>query len=57
MALHPIVDIRSRAVFAHEALVQGHRGEPAEVVFAEVQPSDRIAFDQACRLKAIQFVR
>lgn len=53
-AFQPIVDLRSRAVFAHEALVRGPAGESAASVLAQVNEHNRYRFDQACRVKAIQ---
>jgi EAL domain-containing protein (putative c-di-GMP-specific phosphodiesterase class I) len=52
-AYHPIIDVRSRTVFAHEALVHGPAGEGAMSVLARVNDSNRYRFDQACRVKAI----
>lgn len=54
MALQPIVDITSKSVFAHEALVRGLNNEPAGDVFQHVDNSNRYRFDQACRVKAIK---
>jgi EAL domain-containing protein (putative c-di-GMP-specific phosphodiesterase class I) len=54
MAFQPIVDVARREVFAHEALVRGARGEGAAAVFARIEPQMRFAFDQACRIKAIE---
>lgn len=54
MAFQPIVNIRTREIFAHEALVRGTKGEPAEAIFRHVDDSTRYRFDQACRVKAIQ---
>lgn len=53
-AYHPIIDVRSRTVFAHEALVRGPAGEGAMSVLARVNNSNRYRFDQACRVKAIE---
>ncbi len=54
MAFQPIVDIRDRRVFAYEALVRGPAGEPAASVLDQVTTDSRYAFDQACRVKALQ---
>lgn len=54
MAFHPIVDVKERCVFAHEALVRGADGQGAGAVLAQVSPSNRYAFDQKCRVKAIE---
>ena len=54
MAFQPIVDVASRTVFAHEALVRGPNGEGAMSVLAKVDEHNRYAFDQACRVRAIE---
>jgi EAL domain-containing protein (putative c-di-GMP-specific phosphodiesterase class I) len=54
MAFQPIVDIRERKVFAHEALARGANNEPASAVFSRVNEGNRYRFDQACRVKATQ---
>jgi EAL domain-containing protein (putative c-di-GMP-specific phosphodiesterase class I) len=55
MAFQPIVDIRTGGVFAHEALVRGPNGEGAQTVLSAVDPANRYAFDQQCRVKAIEW--
>ncbi len=54
MAFQPIVDIISGAVFAHEALVRGPSGEGAGSILTMVKDDNRYAFDQQCRVKAIE---
>lgn len=54
MALQPILHADRREVYAQEALVRGLQGEPAGQVFRHVNEGNRYAFDQACRVKAIQ---
>ncbi len=54
MAFQPIVDIRTREVYAFEALVRGVNGEGAASVLNQVDPVNRYAFDQQCRVKAIE---
>lgn len=54
MAFQPIVDVARREIFAHEALVRGVRGEGAEEVLGRVDPRDRFAFHEACRIRAIE---
>ena len=54
MAFQPIVDVGAGTVFAHEALVRGLAGEGAGVILAQVSESNRYAFDQQCRVKAIE---
>lgn len=53
-AFQPIVDIRARRVFAHEALIRGVGGESALSVLERVTPANRYQFDQACRVRAIK---
>ncbi|MFN3668946.1 MAG: EAL domain-containing protein [Brevundimonas sp.] len=53
MAFQPIVDIRTRTVFAYEALVRGQDGAGAGDVLARVSEDNRYAFDQLCRTTAI----
>ena len=52
-AFQPIVDIRKRTIFAHEALVRGPNGESAHSVLSQVNDGNRYRFDQACRMKAV----
>lgn len=54
MAFQPIVDVSTGTVFAQEALVRGVDGAGAASVLARVTPENRYAFDQQCRVKAIE---
>lgn len=54
MAFQPIVDTEERSVFAYEALVRGLAGESAAHVLGQVTPENRYAFDQKCRVRAIE---
>ena len=54
MAFQPIVDIRTGLPFAYEALVRGPNGEGAQTVLSQVTPENRYAFDQQCRVAAIE---
>ncbi|MWV11816.1 EAL domain-containing protein [Pseudomonas sp. R-28-1W-6] len=54
MAFQPIVDVARRQVFAHEALVRGVNGESAGSLLARVTPENLYAFDQSCRIKAVE---
>jgi EAL domain-containing protein (putative c-di-GMP-specific phosphodiesterase class I) len=54
MAFQPIIDVQNGSVFAYEALVRGTRGEPASSVLGRVTDGNRYAFDQRCRIEAIQ---
>ncbi len=53
-AYQPIVDVDSKTIYAHEALVRGPNGEGAMTVLAQVNEHNRYRFDQACRVKAIK---
>ncbi len=53
-AFQPIVDLHKKEVFGYEALVRGPQGESAYSVLEQVNDSNRYAFDQACRVKAIR---
>lgn len=54
MAFQPIVNVESGAIFAHEALVRGLAGEGAGAVLSQIDDTNRYAFDQQCRVKAIE---
>jgi EAL domain-containing protein (putative c-di-GMP-specific phosphodiesterase class I) len=54
MAFQPIVDLETMEPFAYEALVRGLGGEPAGEVLGRVTSGNRYAFDQKCRVKAIE---
>jgi EAL domain-containing protein (putative c-di-GMP-specific phosphodiesterase class I) len=54
MAFQPIVDVETGLPFAYEALVRGGNGEGAGIVLAQVTPENRYAFDQKCRVAAIE---
>ena len=53
MAFQPIVDLSSPGVFGYEALVRGQGGEGAAAVLDLVDDQNRYAFDQTCRVRAI----
>lgn len=53
MAFQPVVDVEARSIYGYEALVRGPNGEGAAQVLAGVTETNRYAFDQACRVKAI----
>lgn len=53
-AYQPIVDVSTRQIYAHEALVRGAEGEPAPTILSQVNEDNRYRFDQACRVKAIK---
>jgi EAL domain-containing protein (putative c-di-GMP-specific phosphodiesterase class I) len=54
MAFQPIVDVSAGAIWGYEALVRGVAGEGAQQVLGQVTEQNRYAFDQACRVKAIE---
>lgn len=54
MAFQPIIDLCTGTVLAHEALVRGINGESAWSVLSQVKPEQLYAFDQACRVRAIE---
>lgn len=54
MAFQPIVDLRERKVFAHEALIRGVDGAGAAQMLDHVDDHNRYRFDQSCRVKAVE---
>lgn len=54
MAFQPIVDTHSGTPFAYEALIRGIDGSGAYSVLSQVTDENRYAFDQACRVTAIE---
>ncbi|WP_338045196.1 EAL domain-containing protein [Paracraurococcus ruber] len=54
IAFQPVVDLQESRIDAYEALVRGEHGEGAAHVLGQVTPDNRYAFDQACRVKAIE---
>lgn len=54
MAFQPIVDIASRRIYGYEALVRGPEGQSAYSVLSQITDENRYAFDQACRVRAIE---
>lgn len=53
-AFQPIIDIHSKEIFAHEALIRGLGGESAWTVLQKINSGSRYSFDQACRVRAIE---
>lgn len=53
-AYQPIVDLRDRSIFAHEALVRGVAAEGAMSVLDRITDENRYRFDQLCRTRAIE---
>lgn len=54
MAFQPVVDVAAMKVFAYEALVRGVSGEGARAVLDRVGEDDLLAFDAACRSRAVE---
>ena len=54
MAFQPIVNAATETVYAYEALVRGMDGASAGQVLSHVNEDNRYAFDQSCRVKAIE---
>ncbi len=54
MAFQPIVDLQYNRIDAYEALVRGPAAEGAAHVLNQVDSENTYAFDQACRVKAIE---
>lgn len=53
-AYQPIIDRSNGSIAGYEALVRGLNGESAASVIAAIGPEKRQAFDQACRVRALQ---
>jgi EAL domain-containing protein (putative c-di-GMP-specific phosphodiesterase class I) len=54
MAFQPIVDVETETIFAYEALVRGVDGAPAQSVLSRINDENRYAFDQLCRVRAVE---
>ena len=54
MAFQPIVDLETGETYAYEALVRPPGGGGAAEILAQIDDNNRYAFDQACRVKAIE---
>ena len=54
MAFQPIVDIETAEIYAYEALVRPLGGGTAADILARMSGMHRYAFDQMCRVKAIE---
>lgn len=54
MSFQPIVALSSQSIWGYEALVRGTGGQSAFEVLSQVTEQNRYAFDQACRVKAIE---
>jgi len=54
MAFQPIVDVELGSIYAYEALVRPVGGGSAADILSQINSVNMYAFDQACRVKAIQ---
>jgi EAL domain-containing protein (putative c-di-GMP-specific phosphodiesterase class I) len=54
MAFQPIVDLSTLEPYAYEALIRGTEGQGALEMLSKVTDENRYAFDQQCRVKAIE---
>ena len=54
MAFQPVIDLDQGRIDAHEALVRGPANESAGTVLGQLNETNLYAFDQACRVKAIE---
>ena len=54
MAYQPVVDVAAKRIYGYEALVRGTNGDSAAQVLSRVTDENRYAFDQQCRVTAIQ---
>jgi EAL domain-containing protein (putative c-di-GMP-specific phosphodiesterase class I) len=54
MAFQPIVDVEAGEIFAHEALVRPPGGGTAADILNQIDENSVYAFDQHCRVKAVQ---
>ncbi|MBI0536767.1 EAL domain-containing protein [Roseomonas sp. KE2513] len=54
MAFQPVVDLQEGRIDTHEALVRGPKGESAASILGQVTEANVYAFDQACRVRAIE---
>ncbi len=54
MAFQPIVDLSTLEPYAYEALIRGPEGQGALEMLSKVTDENRYAFDQQCRVRAIE---
>ena len=55
MAFQPIVNVAAKRIWGYEALVRGPANESAASILAQVTQETMYKFDQACRVRAIEF--
>jgi EAL domain-containing protein (putative c-di-GMP-specific phosphodiesterase class I) len=56
-AFQPIVDVKNKNIYAHEALIRGLNQESAGSILGQVDEDNRYRFDQVCRVKAIKLAK
>lgn len=54
MAFQPIINCKTKTIYGYEALVRGLNNESAYSIISKVNNDNRYAFDQLCRVKAIE---
>ncbi|HEX8400842.1 MAG TPA: EAL domain-containing protein [Allosphingosinicella sp.] len=54
MAFQPIVELETMQPYAYEALIRGLEGQGAFEMLSKVTDENRYAFDQQCRVRAIE---
>ncbi len=54
MAFQPIVELSTLEPYAYEALIRGPEGQGAFEMLSKVTDENRYAFDQQCRVRAIE---
>lgn len=54
MAFQPIVELSTHEPYAYEALIRGPEGQGALEMLCKVTDENRYAFDQQCRVRAIE---
>ena len=50
-AFQPIVDLSTKTIYAHEALIRGVNGEGAHTILNKVNAHNAYRFDQLCMSK------
>lgn len=55
MAFQPILNLKENRIWGYESLVRGKGGESASQVLSQLNETNRYAFDQACRVMAVEF--
>jgi blue light- and temperature-responsive anti-repressor len=53
-AFQPIANIQTGEILSYEALVRGPGSQPAEEIFAKIDPADKYQFDEILRTTAVR---